>query len=204
MAIKLVFKNLSELEPVHKRQAVEIFAASFFEPLSFISSNLDIIADVLEHSLVADHHYVALLHGNVVSIVSISNANGRSHKFQRDPLVSQLGFFRGTIAFFRLRGVLERPLELQESQCFIELVATDSAFRGLGISTALQRYLFTNLPYRQYFLEVAEMNFNAIRIYEKLGFIVEERTPQRSFWKPKTKGGKVTLRKMLEVSKIVR
>lgn len=87
MAKKPVFKNLAELNQFHVRKSVEIFAASFFEPLSFISSNVDTIADILEHSFVPSNHYVAILDGNVVSVVSYSTAQSRSHQFHHDQLV---------------------------------------------------------------------------------------------------------------------
>ena len=196
MAPMPVFKNLAELEAVHVRQSVEIFAAGFFEPLPFISSNVDVIANVLEHSLVLDNHYVAVLDDNVVGVVSISNAKSRAYNFQRDILIAQLGFMRGRLAFRRLRNALLQELHLKESQCYIDLVTTDSAFRGLGISTEMQRYLFNNLPYAEYLLEVAEMNFNAIRVYEELGFIIEERKPEKSFWKSNSMGGKLAMRKV--------
>ena len=204
MAEQPVFRNLAELGKTHFRQAVEIFAASFYEPLSFISTDLDVLADVLEHSFVPKNHYVALLDGNVVGVVSISTAKGRSHKFQREALVSRLGFVRGHVAFFRLRGVLERPLDLSESQCYIDSAATDTAFRGMGISSAMQRYLLRNLPYSEYLLEVAEMNFRAIRMYEDLGFKIDQRTPQRSFWKPNSEGGKIAMRKVIADTKVIR
>lgn len=201
MAGKPVFKNLAELESIHLRQAVEIYAASFYEPLSFISGDLDVIADILEESFVPKNHYVALLDGNVVGVISLSDSRNRSQHIRRDLLVSRLGVVRGTIAFFRLRGVLGQPLDLNEYQCYIDSVATDSAFRGMGISKAMQRYLLQTLPYKEYLLEVAEMNFRAIRMYEELGFIVERRKPQRSFWKPSSEGGKLALRKVVEQQK---
>ena len=195
MAQKTIFKNLADLGSIHLRQSVEIFAASFYEPLSFISSNVDVIADILEHSFIPKNHYVALLDGNVVSVVSFSTAQGRSHRFQHESLVDKLGFIRGTIVFFRLRGVLERPMNLTGEQCYIDSVATDTAFRGMGISTELQRYVLKKLPYQEFLLEVAEANFKAIRAYEELGFTVAERKPQHSFWKPNSDGGKLALTK---------
>ena len=57
MAGEPVFRNLAELESIHLRQAVEIYAATFYEPLSFISNDLDLIADVLEHAFVTDRLY---------------------------------------------------------------------------------------------------------------------------------------------------
>lgn len=198
MAQRPVFRNLAELSSIHLRQAVEIFAASFYEPLSFISPQVEVIADILEHSFIPEYHFVALLNGNVVGVMSFSTATGRSHQFSREQLIAKLGLFRGSIVFFRLRGVLGHPLELTDYQCYIDSVATDTAFRGAGISTELQRYVLRKLPYREFLLEVAETNFKAIRMYEELGFVVGERKPQRSFWKPAYEGGKIALKKTMK------
>lgn len=203
MASRLVFRNLAELERTHLRQAVEIFVSSFYEPFSFISPDVDVIADVLEHSFIPEHYYVALLDGNVVGVAAVSSSEGRAHRFQRDVLVSHLGLFRGTLAYFKLRGVLERPLELEEHQCYIESVVTDSAFRGMGISSQMQKHLLSTLPYSEFLLEVAETNFNAVRMYEKLGFTVYERTPQKSFWKPNSQGGRVSMRRQVTREKMM-
>ena len=204
MAGKPVFMNLAELDQIHLRQAVEIYAASFYEPLSFISVDLDIIADILEQSFVPKNHYVALLDGNVVGVISLSDSKGRSQHIRRDALTARLGLLRGSIAFFRLRAVLGQPLDLSEYQCYIDSVATDTAFRGMGISKAMQRYLLQTLPYKEYLLEVAEMNSRAIRDFAELGFIVERRKPQRSFWKPSSEGGKVSMRKVVSSKESIR
>ncbi len=197
MAGEPVFRNLAELESIHLRQAVEIYAATFYEPLSFISNDLDLIADVLEHAFVRDRHYVALLDGNVVAVVSISDAQGRPQRYRREFLTRRLGLLKGSLAYFRLRGVFGQPINLEQQQCYIDYVVTDSAFRGMGIASELQRHLFGVLPYKEYLLEVAEMNFRAIRMYEELGFSVENRKPQRSFWKPNLEGGKLSMRRIM-------
>lgn len=198
MAAQPVIRNLAELSKEHLRQAVEIFVVSFYDPLSFISPKVEVIADILEHSFVPSHHYVALLDGNVVGVVSYSTADGRSHAFNREQLASQLGMIKGNVIYFRLRGVLGTPLALSETQCYIDSVATDTAFRGMGISKKLQRYVLEKLPYREFLLEVAESNFRALRMYEELGFAIVERKPQRSFWKPQSQGGKVSLKKVMQ------
>ena len=163
MAKRPVFGNLADLSREHLRQAVEIFAASFYEPLSFISPRVEDIADILEHAFVPSHHVVAMLDGNVVGVVSYSSSEGRAHSFNKEHLVRRLGLVRGYISYFRLRGVLEKPLALSERQCYIDSVATDTAFRGIGISTELQRYILKHLPYDEFLLEVEENNLKEIR-----------------------------------------
>ncbi|MFA5468660.1 MAG: GNAT family N-acetyltransferase [Sphaerochaetaceae bacterium] len=195
MAERLEFKNLAELEKIHLRQAVEIFADSFYETFTFISADLDEIVEVLEHSFISSHHYVALLDNNVVGVVAFSTSQGRAHKFKREVLFSKLGFIKGSVAYRRLNNVLGQPLKLKSSQCYIDSVATDTAFRGLGISKELQKYLFATLPYKEYLLEVAKLNFRAIKLYRELGFEKAEIGDIKAVWKPVGEGEKIAMYK---------
>jgi len=179
MAGKLVIRNLAELDEGQRRQAVEIFAASFYEPLAFLSSEIEKIADTLEHAFIHNHFCAGLLEGNVVGIVACSTREERSHRFNRMELVRHLGPLRGTLAYMQLRKVYEKPLQLQPHQCCIEWVATDSAYRGKGISRRIQQYLLEELPYEEFVLQVMNTNYSAIRLYEKLGFTIYDRKPNR-------------------------
>ncbi len=180
MAGKLIIKSLNELDESQVRQAVEIFAASFYELLSFISPEIEVIADTLEHSFLLEHYYAGLLDGNVVGIVACSTHLERAHRFNRAHLIDKKGFIKGNLAYFRLRKYFEDSKDLKPHQCCIEWVATDSAYRGKGVSRKMQQYLLEELPYEEYVLEVASTNYNAIRLYEKLGFVVYGRKTQKN------------------------
>ncbi len=179
MASKLVIRNLAELDEGQQRQAVEIFAASFYEPLAFLSPEIEKIADTLEHAFLHNHFYAGLLEGNVVGIVACSTREQRSHRFNRTELVRHLGPLKGTMAYLQLRNVYEKPFQLQPHQCCIEWVATDSAYRGKGISRRIQQYLLEELPYEEFVLQVMNTNYSAIRLYEKLGFTIYDRKPYK-------------------------
>jgi ribosomal protein S18 acetylase RimI-like enzyme len=180
MAGKLIIKNLAELDESQVRQAVEIFAASFYELLSFISPEIEVIADTLEHSFLLEHYYAGLLDDNVVGIVACSTHTERAHRFNRVQLIKKSGLIKGNLAYVRLRKHFENLKGLRPHQCCIEWVATDSAYRGKGVSRKMQQYLLEELPYEEYVLEVANTNYSAIRLYEKLGFVVYERKTQKN------------------------
>ncbi|MHC1692867.1 MAG: GNAT family N-acetyltransferase [Sphaerochaetaceae bacterium] len=195
MAGTFIIKNLAELDEGQVRQAVEIYAANFSQPLSFISTELDVLADALQHSFQRTHYYVGLLNGNVVSIAAYSTRWERSHQFQRKELVRALGLINGYRAYLRLHRELECPLDIQDHQCYLESVATDSAYRGKGFSYKIQNYLFDILPFEEFLLEVDDSNYQAVQLYEKMGFSIYHRKTMRSNDRQKGSVERLYLRK---------
>ncbi|SES03248.1 Acetyltransferase (GNAT) family protein [Gracilibacillus ureilyticus] len=70
-------------------------------------------------------------------------------------------------------------METGDKFASIEFVATSSAFRGKGVATAIMSYLLTLHEYDYYILEVADTNTNAVKLYEKLGFMEFKRVKQK-------------------------
>jgi ribosomal protein S18 acetylase RimI-like enzyme len=170
----LAVKSFAELEAVQLRQGVEIFVEGHYRRLSFLTTETDALVDVLEHSFVRDHYFAGILDDTVVGIAACSTDDTRSHRFDRKQFVTRLGLVKGLLGYRRLRDELEKPLGLHSSQCFIESVVTDTAFRGKGIATIIQEHLIEELPYSEYLLVVEKSNVAAIKLYEKLGFSMVE------------------------------
>ena len=204
MARDLIIKNLAELGEEHAKQAVEIYVDSFYERLSFFSSDPDVIADALQNAFLRNHCYVGLLNDNVVGLVAYSTRDERAYHFDRNALVRHLGLVKGSLACIRLRNELEQPLDILEHQCYIESVATDAAYRGKGISTKLQKHLFEILPYEEYIIEINDANFNVIRLYEKLGFSLCDRKPHRLPRKWDGSDGRVCMKKAVSKTSIAK
>ena len=176
----LTIKSLAELELGHVRQAAEIFVESYYQSLSFLSEHPNTIVDAIVHSFIRERYYAGVLDDNVVGIVACSTKEGRSHRFDPKEFILRFGLFKGYIGYRRLRSSLEKPLELNSGQCYIESVATDTAFRGIGISTQLQQHLLEHLEFDEFILEVEPENYVAVQLYEKLGFsIIESQTESK-------------------------
>ncbi|MFA7671599.1 MAG: GNAT family N-acetyltransferase, partial [Sphaerochaetaceae bacterium] len=163
--------------------------------LSFISKDFNKIADVLQTVFNPKNHFVVLHQENVVSVISFSDYKSNSLTIDKAKIISILGEVKGRVSVVKLNKALKDLTPLREGQCYIETVVTDSAYRGMGFSFDLQRHLFRTLNYKEYFLEVSELNFKAIRMYEKLGFAIIQQKKERSFWKPLNKDSKVIMSK---------
>lgn len=166
----LDIKNFRELNENQHRQGVEIFVDEYYRQLEFLSRESELLVDLLEHSFLKEYHYAALLDEVVVGIGAVSTQQSRPYCFNRKTFVSELGLWRGYFGYQRLRNELEKPLELKPEQCFIEGVVTDVAFRGKGVATTLQHYMFEELPYKEYLLAIDVYNNEALDYYGKFGF----------------------------------
>lgn len=194
----LTVKSLAELETTHRRQAVGIFVDSYYQKLSFLSTETEKLIDVLEHSFVPEQYYAGLMDETVVGIIACSTGTSRSHRFDRKQFVKYLGLLRGLLGYRRLWETLQKPLDLASHQCYIESVATDTAFRGKGIATMIQEYLLRELPYKEYLLEVEQSNKAAVKLYQRLGFTVIPKEMQPAAWNAQRKTQMILMRKCID------
>ncbi|MGG6313874.1 GNAT family N-acetyltransferase [Paenibacillus macerans] len=180
---EIAIRNLAELEEAGLRQAAEVFVDGFYDSLRFFAADRGKLARALEHALVREQFAVALTEGRVVGIFAFSTGQKRAFRFDKQVLRKELGWLRGGVFYILVRQELEKPLELKERQCYFESVATAEEARGRGIATKLHDHLLLMLDYDEYILEVVDTNSAAIRLYEKLGYTVFKRKPQRWFRK---------------------
>ncbi len=80
-------------------------------------------------------------------------------------------------------GIIILESSAKAGECYIEHIAVSPAARGLGVGTKLlssgRKFMKNILNLKKYSLYVAASNTGAIRLYEKLGFIIES---EESSW----------------------
>ncbi|MBD2867347.1 GNAT family N-acetyltransferase [Paenibacillus arenilitoris] len=174
-------RSFAELDSAGLEQAAEVFVDSYRKELEEVSRDRTVLARLIKQSFVKQQFYAAIQDGRVAGIMAYSTNKTRSQRFDRRELQQAAGRFKGWL----LHGIFEKqfhaPLELGEDECYLEAVATDPAYRGKGIATALLNHLLEHLPYRVFTLEVVDTNVKAIRLYEKQGFSVFKSRKQRWF-----------------------
>lgn len=173
---QLTIRNLAELDDRFLDQTVRLFVEGFFKTMGdSIKLDVQTIAKGVKHSFIKDHYYAALLDGKVLGILAVSTNRGRSHAFDKSVLQRELGYFKGTMLYFFLKKELQNPVDLRDDQIYIESVTTSEDARGKGVATSLMNFLFDSLNGKEFVLEVVDTNANAIRLYEKLGFVLFKR-----------------------------
>lgn len=173
---ELSIRKLSELDDRYLEQTVRLFIEGFLqEMLDRTKIEVPVLVETLKQSFLRDHYYVGLLDEKVVGILAVSTDDGRSHALDKRKLQRELGFIRGGMIYAILYRELQRPMNMPRNQCYIESVTTDAAARGKGVASKLLHYLFDTLPYDEYVLEVVDSNEKAIKLYDRLGFVLFKR-----------------------------
>jgi ribosomal protein S18 acetylase RimI-like enzyme len=54
----------------------------------------------------------------------------------------------------------------------IEFVATSDRYRGQGVATTIINHIINTTPYKEYALEVADTNTNAVKLYENWALLI--------------------------------
>jgi ribosomal protein S18 acetylase RimI-like enzyme len=95
-------------------------------------------------------------------------------------LIKYFGIFKGLLAYIIFNKEFKKPaIEAREKTGSIEFVATLSKYYGKGVASGLINEIIKQTEYSEYTLEVADTNYNAIRLYKKLGFVEFKRVEHK-------------------------
>jgi ribosomal protein S18 acetylase RimI-like enzyme len=155
-------------------QISEIFVEGFYQWLKYFSKDKGKLKNAFEHMFNQEVFYVAVIDREIAGITACNDGTIPSVRLQQRELKRHLGFFMGTMAYYLLRREFEikqYPFEITQGMGLIEFVATSDRYRGQGVATTIINHIINTTPYKEYALEVADTNTNAVKLYEKLGFI---------------------------------
>ncbi|GGE58776.1 GNAT family N-acetyltransferase [Priestia taiwanensis] len=172
----------SECNNEIKMKMSKIFVDGFFQWLTFFSKDKEKLTKAFCHMFNLDVFYVAVIDDEIAGIAACTDGRVPSVHLERKELRKHLGFFRGTIAYAVLKREFEEksyPFEITSGMGMVEFVATSSTYRGKGVATAIMNHIFASTPYRTYALEVADTNTNAVKLYEKIGYMEFLRVKQK-------------------------
>lgn len=170
-----------ELGEAYRRQITEVFVRSFGEDFVAFSSDPDKLADAFEHMLLLDRIYVALVDGEPAGMAMLTEGDQQVFAPRWRDIRRHLGFFRGLLGYVVIRNWFMRVYEGAEAGLGeIAFVATEPAYQGRGVATALLRRILSLPGFREFVLEdIKDTNVPALGLYAKLGFTVYKRRPVR-------------------------
>lgn len=158
---------------IHK-QLSAIFVDGFYQWLKFFSKDKHKLANALEHMFNLNVFYVALNDSNeITGMAALNNGKESTVTLSKKDFLKHLGCLRGFIAYKVLKHEFEEkkyPFDMKPETGYVEFVATSFAHRGKGVASSIIEYFFALSEYKEYVLEVADTNANAVRLYERLGF----------------------------------
>ena len=168
-----------------KMNMSEGFVEGFYAWLKFFSKNPTKLAKAFEHMFNTDVFYVAVIEDNIVGMVACVGKEEKCVKLQKAELKKHLGITMGTITYNFLKKEFEDkiyPFELIENIAMVEFVVTSSRHRGQSVAGTVMKHIFSSTDYKEYVLEVADTNVNALKAYNKNGY--------KEFMRVKQKHGK--------------
>lgn len=168
-------------------------AEGFEKDFSVLCRENRTVADAIASGLNLERFYVAEIEGDIAGVMAISDCSGRAARADEKALRKHLGFVKGTIGRLVLKEEFEGKVDIPVTTGYIEFVAVRKKFRKQGVATALLRESMEMSGYRDFVLDVTDVNENAIRCYQKLGFAQFKRVPEKHA-KQKGFGAKIWMR----------
>ena len=155
-----------------RSQLSGVFVEGFYPWLKHFSKDKDRLKAVFAHVFNLEKYFVAVDGKEIAAMAALTQ--GRSPiALDRKVFVKELGFVRGSFAYFMLSRNMVRngyPFTLSPKTGSIEFVATAPDFRNQGLAKGLLGFIMAKNHYTAYVLEVADTNISAVKLYESLGF----------------------------------
>ena len=149
----------------------EIFVDGFGNWFVTLSKNNELLIRAFSHMFVLDMFYVAIIDNEIAGITACTNGKAGAVAHDRKELIKHFGFIKGTIINMIFNKEFnKKTIETGEKTGSIEFVATLKKYHRQGIASGLINGIIKITEYNEYILEVADTNYNALKLYEKLGF----------------------------------
>jgi ribosomal protein S18 acetylase RimI-like enzyme len=169
-------KNAKYLNNNIQEEICKLFVEGFGEDLDVISKNPDKLMKAFNHMFIVDNFYVCIINNEIAGMMACLDKKQYCIKHSKKILIKNLGLIKGLMANMIIKMHFTKypkyTIEIGEETGSIEYVVTNTKYRKKGIATSIMNYIFSLNMYKDYILEVTDVNENAINVYKKLGFQV--------------------------------
>jgi len=166
--------SFADLDTTKRREAVEVFVDGFGHLLSFAKTNAEkvtLFAESFDETLV----HVYIINNHVVGVLGLSTNLKRTITIDKQLCKELFGKGKGQIIYWLLRISEETPRVKNDTDLYIDFLATSSQMRGQGIATKLLNFACALPGYHDCYLDVLSKNIPAITLYQKLNFVVHKK-----------------------------
>jgi ribosomal protein S18 acetylase RimI-like enzyme len=178
---RVVVERGDRLGEEYRRRITEVYVRAFAEDFVAFSRNTDKLADAFEHMLLLERFYIALVDGEPAGLASLTEGDQTLFAPRWQEIRRHLGPARGLLGYVVIRKwFMAASVGARPGLAEIGFVATEPAYQGRGVATALLRHLLALPGYREYVLEdIKDTNAAALNVYTRLGFTVYKRKKVR-------------------------
>lgn len=167
---QLLIVELSTAEDTIKRNAIRVFVDSFYELYTSLSKEKSVLNEFFISSFDEKLVYAAVKENKVLGMLAIANGKERSLKFKKEKCIQLFGKIKGRIVYYEMNYMFGKPNLECEKDIGIDYLATEESSRGIGVATQMLEYACDHLCYEECYIDVAERNTVAKRLYEHVGF----------------------------------
>ena len=155
-----------------REKITELYVEELYDiGLKFFSNNKEKLKKVFLNMIAPEYFYVVIIDNELAGMAACLDKGHLCINANFKSFVIHLGLFKGLIANLEFKDYSEKYGKyIDDKTARIENVATNSKYKRKGIASAIIKHIFSLSEYKHYFLEVADTNMNALKLYEKLGF----------------------------------
>lgn len=169
------YKLLSEAQ---KDQLVEILVEGFGHLMTFTKDKNQLNA-LFRTALHPDFVYAYVEQDRALGLLGLATNQIRAVKLNSETCKDVLGK-KGILICKQMNAIFQSQVVKEDTDLYIDFLATAKDARGKGIATALLNFSFQLPGYKDYYIEVFSKNENAKRLYESIGFS----TIKKSYFSP--------------------
>jgi ribosomal protein S18 acetylase RimI-like enzyme len=171
-------KRASEFGDNIREKLGELYVNAFYDNvLKFFSRNKAKLIKIFACIFLLDCFYVAMIDDEIIGMVACMGKDDSCIKLDLKTIIKHIGLLGGLIINFWLKQFLKVSPEHDEKTALVECLAIDTKHLRKGVASTLVKSLFKLTEYKNYILEVIGTNKEAIKLYSKLGFKIENIKP---------------------------
>jgi ribosomal protein S18 acetylase RimI-like enzyme len=154
-----------------RNEAATIFYAAFGEKNQPLFGSRASAIAIFDKAIDPELAMVAIAQDRLVGLAGLRYDDRSFLQFNLSVFTQELGLVKGTLGFFLFVLFNHR---VQKGELFLEVLIVNPEARGQGIGTLMLQELFEFARQNQFDqikLDVAAINPNARRLYERMGFV---------------------------------
>lgn len=147
-----------------------VYANAFSADWEELSCDTEKMKRALKNGHILNDYYVAICDRKIVGFIAMVKDKTRAFQIPMKDFQKEFGFFKGYMVGMAMKNDMEKEVQLEENEVFIDIIGVCKEYQHKGIASALIDYVFANLEFASYLISVTDINRNAINCYKKKGF----------------------------------
>ena len=162
--------NYGKLTDAQKAEAVDLFLEGFGHFMTFSkdeAAKKKLFIEIFDPELFICY----LEEDKVLGLMGLGNNKKRPIDFKKESCQKYFGKLKGSLVSKQMNAIFQKPAVSSDRELYLDTLVTASSARKKGIGTALINEACSFGDYDSVVVEVFSDNENAIKFYEKNGFV---------------------------------